>query len=620
MAAQRVKARAASDEEFRKQLAASGSVTTEVATDPQVFERITLGLYREPASALRELVSNSYDADATEIRITMHPPFFDKIEIEDDGIGMSETAIAYLVHHVGGTLKRSERGSAAGVTRSVGVSPGGRKLIGQMGIGLYSVARLTRHLTVESKQEDASYRFFVDLDLSGLDADQVQPAGGERYVAGFAKVERQRVHPAEVNKHYTRIVLHDVLEDARHILRSSDRWDLLRSNAPRQKGELKYHIGRAEPKTEAVLPWAPGASPLQKFKKLVDALSTQSEAAAASPSIDKTLDYYLAMLWKISLSAPLKYVERHPFSLTADDGIDFYSLGGDSTPEKIEDLPPGIKIGPYLGISEEGAPPIPFSIYIDGIELRRPIVFQKFAADPRRLLPRPKMFVGDFTSTREGADLRLTGYFFWSYAIIPKENNGILARIAGASGTLFDPQFLGFRTSENLRLRQVSAEAFIDHGLENALNVDRESFVQTDPSVRQLEYWVHRSMTRLFSRLKADQKAVAYDKKGQEETREAEILLQTAARMWSHRRNAPRAKPPEIVFSSSEEPPSSLPPDTLFIGGLPNKKKGGVESDIVFSARLKAALWVLDAHRLLDGLTEEERWLLVSDLSRAMDF
>ncbi|HEX3464035.1 MAG TPA: ATP-binding protein [Candidatus Elarobacter sp.] len=604
---------------FRKALTGTGSATTEVSTDPRVFERITLGLYREPSAAIRELISNAYDADATEVKIRMNPPVFNEVVVEDNGIGMSPAAIDQIVHHVGGSLKRSTQGRDAGVTASAGTSPKGRKLIGQMGIGLYSVARLTRRFSVETKQADSPYRILLDIDLTGLDPANLPEEGAERYVAGYAKVSRERAHPAESKKSYTRITLHDILPEARRILQSVDRWDNFYAKAVhRNKGELKYHIGRLAPKMEPNLPWGKSQKPSEKFLSFVNSLSTPDESAASSASLDQTLDYYLAMLWRISLSAPLRYVEDHPFSLTSEADVDFYSLKSDGTPERI-DLKPGETIGQRVGISEQGSSPTPFKVLVDDIELRRPIIFRGFTPDARKLLHRPKMFVGAFESEADGAKLRGTGYFFWSYDIAPKENNGILVRIAGASGTLFDRGFLDFRTSENLRLRQVSSEAFVERGLENALNVDRESFVDSDPNYRALQRWAHRSMTRLFTRLKMDQKQLGADRKAFEETERARKAEDTAKKIWATRRGTPRSKPPGVLVTSKSEAPRDTRSDTIFIGGISSEKRGGVEKEEVFSARLRSVVLVLDAWGLLDELTDGDRSALVADLARVLD-
>lgn len=614
--------RLSTEREFEKTLSSDGEAVTEVATDPRVFERITLGLYREPASAIRELVSNAYDADANTVNVSMNPPYFNRIVAEDDGNGMSAEVVEHLVHHVGGSLKRLERGVGAGVNRSVGVSPGGRRLIGQMGIGIYSVARLTRRFTIETKEKNSNHRFIIDIDLSGLDQEHPKDEAVDRYVAGYARVERKRVHPAEVQKHGTRIILHDILPEARRLLQSEDRWDNYFAKVNLQKkGELKYHIGRTqEPIRDAELPWEAKDKPLVRFTKLVNALSTPTESSLRSPAIDQTLDYYLAMLWKISLSAPLRYLEDHPFSLTTDHGIDFYDMGGNDTPQLVTP-PKGVSIGKYLGIVEKGSPPTAFSVIIDGVELRRPIIFRPFdrSADARYLIERPKLFVGEFKSESEGADLALTGYYYWSYDLIPKESNGMLVRIAGSSGTLFDPSFLGFRTSESVRLKQVSAEAFIERGLQQAINVDRESFVQTDPSVIALQRWTERSMTRLFSRLKADQKEASSQRKAADEEKEARDAEEAAKRVWTKHKGK-REKPPKVVVSSKQSAAPGTSGDTLFVGGITveGMKRGGIDKEPVVSARLRAVVMILDAWGLLDELSEAERSSLVNDIAGVM--
>ena len=51
----------------------SDVVETVLETDEQVIARVTDGIYRQPASALRELISNAYDADASRVVIKTDP-------------------------------------------------------------------------------------------------------------------------------------------------------------------------------------------------------------------------------------------------------------------------------------------------------------------------------------------------------------------------------------------------------------------------------------------------------------------------------------------------------------------------------------------------------------------
>ena len=70
-------------------LASKGSDTVANATlrtDERVIARITDGIYRQPASALRELLSNAYDAEATRVIVTTDAPRFSRLIIEDNGL------------------------------------------------------------------------------------------------------------------------------------------------------------------------------------------------------------------------------------------------------------------------------------------------------------------------------------------------------------------------------------------------------------------------------------------------------------------------------------------------------------------------------------------------------
>ena len=129
-------------------------------TDELVLARITEGIYRQPASALRELVSNAYDADATEVVILTDAPRFGQITVRDNGRGLTPEVVTHLLKHIGSSAKRSEEGKDLGVTSpgNINTSPGGRQLIGKLGIGLFSVAQFTRHFLLITKTKGDTFR------------------------------------------------------------------------------------------------------------------------------------------------------------------------------------------------------------------------------------------------------------------------------------------------------------------------------------------------------------------------------------------------------------------------------------------------------------------------------
>ena len=101
-------------------------VKTTLSTDERDLARIWDGIYRQPSAALRELVANAYDADASIVIIHTDPPRFDTISIKDDGIGMDERTLVHLIHHIGGSAKRAQLGARLGLTnpKDPSLSPG----------------------------------------------------------------------------------------------------------------------------------------------------------------------------------------------------------------------------------------------------------------------------------------------------------------------------------------------------------------------------------------------------------------------------------------------------------------------------------------------------------------
>src|SRR5580698_7514481 len=98
----------------KKQKTGKVSETT-LRTDDRVLARITDGIYRQPASALRELIANAYDADATTVIIQTDAPKFSTISIRDDGNGLTVDALDNLINHIGGSPKRTKAGVDLGV-------------------------------------------------------------------------------------------------------------------------------------------------------------------------------------------------------------------------------------------------------------------------------------------------------------------------------------------------------------------------------------------------------------------------------------------------------------------------------------------------------------------------
>src|ERR1700720_2567987 len=101
----------------------------------KVFGHLSQGLYRTPAGAIKELISNSFDADAKLVRIHTSFPRFETFSCEDNGTGMSQDEFQRLMNRgIGSSYKRT---SSPALTEGLH-----RPFIGRLGLGILSLAQI----------------------------------------------------------------------------------------------------------------------------------------------------------------------------------------------------------------------------------------------------------------------------------------------------------------------------------------------------------------------------------------------------------------------------------------------------------------------------------------------
>lgn len=562
--------------EMRESRVTGKAAQATLKTDDRVLARITDGIYRQPSSALRELISNAYDADATEVFVDLDAPKFQRIEVRDNGHGMDEDALSRMIHHIGGSSKRTSLGPAVGTTDSSDFtrSPGGRKLIGKIGIGLFSVSQLTSHFQIVTKTKGSSFRLFADVILKTYNEDGEDELKDGAFETGHVQVTS--VPADDTDSHGTSIMLLKIHQRARDILRSKEVWaryleQLSLEPEDRDATILPpaFHSGflAKEPdpsdgefifEIEPVLPWEKNADPAGKFDALFQAVSDQVGNTTARPELAKALDTYLGIMWTLSLSAPVRYLKKHPFDLDQEDNIGTYLLTNARGQAKRLTLHSGQTVGSAAGlVSGSSTDTYGFSVFVDGVELRRPISFDWWPSQ-RQAITHPLIFVGSYSPdltkvpvSIRGGDLEFEAYLFWNSQIVPKENNGVLIRINGASGALFDDTFMKYQVSEQTRLRQITAEIFVTKGLDAALNIDRESFNYAHPHYALLRNWLHRSLRQLTN----THKAIGDEIRGKEaEARKlenADRLAGFAVKSWLSARRGDQDRPPPVEMMSS---------------------------------------------------------------------
>lgn len=603
-------------------------VEGQLLTSDRIIARVTDGIYREPWSAFRELVSNAYDADASLVSIDTDYPFFSEIKITDDGNGMSADILAHMLENIGGSSKRTSEGKKLGTVSSLDPtkSPRGRKLIGKIGIGMFAVAQLTNKFQVISRVSGSDELVSATISIHAYKEDELVEDDAEPYASGSYLVHSEK--DPDLDAHGTTIILYSILEPVRRKLQSLEMWETIEEQSSDDSlGDLEilreptYHIGRVDRKNEIVkikprLPWSLKDSPKDKFRGLFRAAMEEKSSLREQKDLSH-LDTYLEMIWRLSLSAPLRYIGEHPFELKGSLPIRFFELS--NSPKgvaKEKEFRPERSVAHAFKLEEfSNSKKSKFEIHVDGVALSRP-VFISSELQGSGSLEKPMLFIGkstkvfkDIDSKRTGGELSFEAYLYWNSKIIPKESIGALIRVNGASGTLFDPEFLAYKTSEQTRKRQITCEIFVHQGLDGAINIDRESFNSSHPHYLYIQRWLHNSFKQFATQHKRIGRAVREKKLLAQAKFEQKQSQKHVQQIWEKKRGKNLEVPtPEVEQNTSTGEYVAQVGDSKIV--WPSDSFIGIgDSDLE-----REIATILEAYGVLAKLSPAERAALISDL------
>lgn len=625
---------------------------TKLITDEKVLARVTDGIYRQPGSALRELISNAYDADANQVIIKTDAPRFETMTIRDDGNGMSIDTLVNLTNHIGGSAKRNGKGKILHVTAAedITLSPvKKRKLIGKIGIGLFSVAQLTREFEITTKQKgnDFYLKALIKLNNFSDEATSEIEERGEGFESGEVIIWTESTD--NINSSGTDIILKNIKKSAKDILKSLDVWgqselefesnqsdDSVASNLNLPSfhigcvsGQSGFEVFEKNFNREPNLPWDDCDPEDSKFKKLYQAVLDLTKTTV-NPKLNVVLDSYLNMLWTLSLSVPLDYIDKHPFSLSTNDIAESYVLSNKAKTQaqKITAEYKGKAFSDFLPLNTK-TQNTGFDVVIDGVKLYRPLRFSKLPI-ASAVVKEPIFFIGShtpdfsaFDAKDSGGELSFDAYILWNPKIIPRDHNGVLIRLHNASGIMFDETFMKHQVAEHTIKSQLSIEIFVNKGLDSALNIDRESFNISHPHYQIIMKWLHKALRQVFNKFKSirNEKLEQHrNLKSQKNSSRLDVLVNESLR----RRGMDFDEKKELVITDSIKNIESstgekyIVTEKTYKSVVTNKKSSTKDSEI--KAKVQAILQLLDSYGLLNDLTPKTQELLFEDILKIVCF
>ena len=415
-----------------------------------VIADLSAGIYRTPAGALKELISNAFDADARTVHISSDPPHYATLTCSDDGVGITPERFKTILSLIGGSSKRDD----GEVSQELG-----RPLIGRIGIGILSIGQVCQSFEVYSSAKGDREKFRACIDLEPYmrpEARRIQ-LGQSLEDQPEVQVGQYEIETAPEKKsaHYTRVVMRDIIPAFRDKL----------ANGPMTEGA-------------GVTPASFKKGSMQEFVRTV--------------SRDRVAEHgaYAQLIWELASTVPVKYME-----------------GGPVRDAALKDL-------------RQRLESYQFRVFVDTVELRKPVLLPRPVGTVYKLFPIPM----HEEKLGAGRTLRVSGYVYWQKnQILPRELAGLLIRVRNVAVGGYDTTYLGYPKHEGWKFSQMTGELYVEEGLDEALNIDRASFRETDEAYVALQKFVFERLGKggsepgIFSAIKTRTSTIAERKRATEE-------------------------------------------------------------------------------------------------------
>lgn len=440
--------------------------TNPIKVHDKALAHLSRGLYRSPASAVRELVSNAWDAGAEHVVITTGVPSFTMLTIRDDGEGMELVQFKTLM--TGGIGNSSKRSGGDWLTQTAAGHSVHRPVLGRFGIGLLGIAQVCSSFIFASRTKSGAV-FAARVRIEDFVRDRMDSVNnvesGEPAEARLSIGEWEELSTGSDNTvegfelpaaHGTLVIVTDPHPAFVRSFRDTLRPPV---SASKERKEASHRV----PIDLAIPALAP-----PNYDEIREALppsrwSEVIERMQETAFLDSRGDYW-RFLWDLAVTCPLPYI--------APDAIPDELVTTDHK-----------RIGAYR-----------FKVEVDGRELRKPLRLH----DDAEYLSVP---IPAYETSSFGRALRFHGYLVAQdgLQLKPDELQGILVRIKDVSVGPYDAGMLEYRVNQGPRSRWLTGEIFVEAGLEDAVNVDRDSFNTFHPHYKELQRVIHVYLARMFS-------------------------------------------------------------------------------------------------------------------------
>jgi len=426
----------------------------------KIVELLSKGIYSAPWNSVKELISNSFDADAKKVEIKYFPNER-KLTVNDDGSGMDyldfDEHFAFIVR----SLKR-ERGSLTPIFK--------RPIIGKIGIGFLAVSELCDVIKITSAKKGSDTYFVAEIDFESM-------RGEEAKKKEFYEVSRYTLtnyEKEDLNEHYTKVELEKLKEPFIDVLENRSLESSFVSN--------------------------------KKIRNLKDLIKKAGEKEVRDIRAD--FGPYWEFLVNLALVIPVAYLDQGPISFS-EKTIELSQNPDEYDKKMIKDLQETTRIIDDLKRKLEQ---YNFEVYFNSMELRKPIFLpnedwlkEGEYGNKIGVFPIDGEIEAKVTATEEVVKISFKGYIYYQKTrIVPKQLRGLIVRIknvaiGGPSLDFWEHPFSG----DDVYFSQTFGEIYFETGLEDSMNIDRSTFKTSHFEYDTTAKTLHRFMRdRVFASAK----------------------------------------------------------------------------------------------------------------------
>ena len=431
----------------------------------KVFGHLSQGLYRTPAGAIKELISNAFDADATTVKIHTGFPRFESFSCEDNGVGISRAEFKRLMERgVGSSFKRIDEAQITPIHH--------RRVIGRLGIGILSLAQVCTQFDLISHHEESGEAFtasirFPPYTRQEIDRLKMTPEdeiikGGEYRISNLSfDLEKKGV------RIYTKY---------------------LRESFRKRMGDLSRYLKRKHLKSKR--PY----NSFGEFTNLLFDSKSPTQALILASDYDQLLfglaiappSTYLDSEFNVLLK--LKFFQEYEQKLTDNDFTVYFDNLHLKRPLKL----PSDRLATTAAQCEVSQP-TKKSFELEDGQHKEQVAVRKYEVSVADSDIKFSAYQLQYSNPKVGGrPLAFWGYLFQQTGrLYPKDIQGVLVRVRDVAIGAYDTTLMNYPYGEGPRYHMVSSELMIEEGFEDALNIDRDSFNNLDPHYLRMQAYLH---------------------------------------------------------------------------------------------------------------------------------